>query len=154
MTRWAVNADIFSLSPQRTPSTWQRQISRTRCFCLPPLASFQPCEVPSTETHEGNKCVSLSFHSERGVQQLSHGDISQRSDALDERSAASQPPLQETSGSWRTPGKLALSTAIKNRLKLLAIISAFQRRGAASWQISSRSEILSWENTSRRAPPT
>lgn len=54
-----------------------------------------------------------------------------------------------------SPGKLALSTSIKNHLELPTIISAFhQRERAASWQISSESEILSWENTSRRSPPT
>lgn len=55
MTRWAVNADIFLLSPQRTPSTWQRhQISKNRLL-LSSISLLHP-SLWCAESEHWNTC--------------------------------------------------------------------------------------------------
>lgn len=145
MTRWAANTDIFLLSPQRTPSTWQRrQISKNRLL-LSSISLLHPslwcAESVHWNTGWKHICITvlrfkppcssiitlwltlhIIYHLEELWELLAW---------LRRTVPAGYSDKEETldySISSASPGKPALSTSIKNHLELPTIISAFHWR--------------------------
>lgn len=138
-TRCALNPDIFLLSPHRAPCTWQRhQISRDR-----PL----PSPAPQTDDVTALLCLLIKYIFRN------HSLNIQRSS--EKRDTVPQQRRWRRSNS-ASPGKLVLSTSVKNHLEHLAIISAFHRpRSRELADIQRESEILSRDEKSsaNRKPP-
>lgn len=143
-TRWAVTADIFLLSPRKTQSTRHRhQISETRLrlssvtstplmgrACAPNSHCTTNSHRPSSQTPALSVItLRLTF-----VQKTSRGawrDVSPATTQVTQTRQRLDYSIRSAS-----PGKLSLSTSIKNHPELPCIISAFHRQRAVSWQIS------------------
>ncbi len=146
MTRWAFNTNIFLLSPQRTPSTWQRrQLSKNRLLLssislLHPSLWCAECALkhrrekhlyrsPSIQTPTCSSIITLwlTFHVIYHPDEL-WGLLAWLRCTVPAGYSDKEEETPDYSISSASPGKLALSTSIKNHLELPTIISAFHRR--------------------------
>lgn len=154
MTRWAVNADIFLLSPQRTPTTWQRhQISKNRLLLSLLLSKplmFNRVWAKTNIYHYPSFQIFVFINYQTAV------DISQNLSSRSWELLRCAVPAGLVAGlqlglAWEAGTKHLHKKSSWAPQYYLCIPPESE---SVSWQISRESEILSWENTSRRAPPT
>lgn len=163
-TRWAVTADIFLLSPQKTPSTRRRhQISenRLRRSSAPSTPLMGRAGAPNahcTNSHRrpSSQTPALSVITLRRtfVQDLKHPEELGESLAYGYDAGYSdgaETGLQHSLGFVWEAGTKHLHKKSSWAPPVLSLHSTGRERWAGRYP---RSEILSRENTSRRAPPT